>query len=355
MAAFSVSPTAFTSKEFDYLIVGGGTAGLCVAARLSEDPDVNVGILEAGGVHLAEKEIDVPGRYGEGIGSVYDWQYQTVPQRGLRGRRLPWPRGRLLGGTSALNFMTWNRPNREDLDAWAELGNEGWSWDDMLYVEFLLCLADAILMALCRSFYQKSEHFFAPDAADSAQHRLIYDRLSLGTDGPVPISYTREFSPSHRLWHDTLANLGVATNESHLSGSNVGAWTSIGSVDPRTMTRSWATPAYYLPHADRPNLVLLTEANVLQVVLEEDSSQWVAKGVRFEHSGSQYTARVTHEVILCAGSVASPQLLEVSGIGDPFILQKANIPVKITNPNVGENLQDHISKQMKAQRKRSCR
>jgi choline dehydrogenase-like flavoprotein len=132
MAIPPISPTDFVSRRFDYLIIGGGTAGLCVAVRLSEDPDISVGVLEAGGVHLGEKAIDVPGRYGEGIGSAFDWQYETTPQSGLRGRTLPWPRGKLLGGTSALNFMTWNRPNREDLDAWAALGNEGWSWDEML-------------------------------------------------------------------------------------------------------------------------------------------------------------------------------------------------------------------------------
>ena len=122
----------FAARQFTYLIIGGGTAGLCIAARLSEDPDVTVGVLEAGGTHFGEATIDVPGRYGEGIGSIYDWQYETTPQSGLRGRKLPWPRGKVLGGTSALNFMTWNRPNREDLDAWAELGCEGWGWEEML-------------------------------------------------------------------------------------------------------------------------------------------------------------------------------------------------------------------------------
>lgn len=128
----SVSPADFANRTFDYLVIGGGTAGLCVAARLSEDVDVTVGIIEAGSLRLGDKAVDVPGRYGEGIGSEFDWQYETTPQPGLGGRKLPWPRGKLVGGTSALNFMTWNRPNREDLDAWAELGNEGWGWDEML-------------------------------------------------------------------------------------------------------------------------------------------------------------------------------------------------------------------------------
>lgn len=122
----------FISSTFDYLVVGGGTAGLVVAARLSEDPDISVGVLEAGPDITDEEFINVPGRYGEGIGTPYDWQFETTPQNALGGRKLPWPRGKVLGGSSALNFMTWNRPNKEDLDAWEALGNRGWGWDGML-------------------------------------------------------------------------------------------------------------------------------------------------------------------------------------------------------------------------------
>jgi len=125
---------AFARRAFDFLVVGGGTAGLAVAARLSEDPRLTVGVVEAGSLALDDEAVSVPGRYGQPLGSARDWQFGTVGQAALGGRALPWPRGRVVGGTSALNFMTWNRASREDYDAWAELGNAGWGWDDLLSV-----------------------------------------------------------------------------------------------------------------------------------------------------------------------------------------------------------------------------
>ena len=127
-----ISAKEFASQKYDYLVIGGGTAGLVVATRLSEDPSITVGVLEAGGLPPDIPAINVPGRFGEGIGTEIDWQYETTPQPALRDRKLPWPRGKVLGGSSALNFMVWNRPNREDLDAWRNLGNHGWGWDDLL-------------------------------------------------------------------------------------------------------------------------------------------------------------------------------------------------------------------------------
>lgn len=126
----------FFEKSFDYVIVGGGTAGLAVAARLSEDPHVQVGVIEAGPSALNGEDagaITIPGRYGEAIGSKYDWQFETIPQKGLINRSIPWPRGRVLGGTSALNFMAWNRGHYRDYDSWASLGNNGWDFEHLLY------------------------------------------------------------------------------------------------------------------------------------------------------------------------------------------------------------------------------
>ncbi len=130
----------FLDHKFTHLIIGGGTAGLVVAARLSETPSITVGVLEAGSPAFDEQRINVPGRFGETLGTEYDWRFETTPQEGINGKVLPWPRGKVLGGTSALNFMTWNRGCREDYDAWEELGNEGWGWEGMLYVDTLLII-----------------------------------------------------------------------------------------------------------------------------------------------------------------------------------------------------------------------
>ncbi len=136
MASPQITASDFARKSFDFLIIGGGTAGLVVAARLSENPHLTVGVLEVGSSSLggAEDAVHIPGYYGQTLGTSHDWQFETTPQPGLGGRVLPWPRGKLLGGTSALNFMTWNRANRQDYDAWVELGNAGWGWDDLLSV-----------------------------------------------------------------------------------------------------------------------------------------------------------------------------------------------------------------------------
>lgn len=126
-----IAAAEFAARLFDYLVVGGGTSGLVVATRLSE-AGFNVGVLEAGPAVFDNELISIPGHYGQSLGGDLDWGFITVPQPGLGGRSLAWPRGKVLGGTSALNFMAWNRANREDYGAWKDLGNHGWGWDDLL-------------------------------------------------------------------------------------------------------------------------------------------------------------------------------------------------------------------------------
>lgn len=128
----SPSADAFLHHSFDYIVIGGGTAGLAAASRLAEDQSLTVGVLEAGGIAHGEDNVDIPAFYGRSLGGPLDWAFETEPQDGLGGRSLSWPRGKVLGGTSALNFMTWVRGSKEDYDDWAALGNNGWAWDDLL-------------------------------------------------------------------------------------------------------------------------------------------------------------------------------------------------------------------------------
>ena len=137
--------------------------------------------------------------------------------------------------------------------------------------------------------------------------------------------------------------MGVKTNDAHMAGNNTGCWTSVASVEPLSFTRSYGATAYYEPVASRPNLVVLTGAEVREVLLVEGTSGWEAKGVRFVHSGVEYKVSASLEVVVSCGSLQSPQLLELSGIGGKEVLTAAGIPVKVDNPNVGENLQDHMS------------
>ena len=162
--------------------------------------------------------------------------------------------------------------------------------------------------------------------------------------GPLETVYSVTYGASHQHWHKTMHKLGIKTNYSHFSGSNVGCWTALTGVTPEKRERSYSANAYYRPNSGRKNLVLLTEAMVREVVLEDEQGGWVTKGVKFVHGGKEHIVKTEREVIVCAGSVQSPQILELSGIGNPDILKAAGIEVKVNNPNIGENLQEHMSK-----------
>ena len=141
-----------------------------------------------------------------------------------------------------------------------------------------------------------------------------------------------------------MNNLGLSTNRSYLSGSNVGVWTSVTNVEPKSRKRCYSAIGYYLPNSHRKNLVALTDATATEIVLEQaPNDTWISRGVNFQSGRESFFVRVSHEVILSAGSVQSPQLLELSGIGDRAILERAGVSVKIDNKNVGENLQEHMS------------
>ncbi len=192
-----------------------------------------------------------------------------------------------------------------------------------------------------RPYFERSEFLAATDKGSPSSEQRH-----------VTVMYPREYAATHQFWHETLNNLSIQTNASHMDGSNVGVWTSLATIDPQTQERSYSTTGYLQPIATRENLSIVTGAEVDEILFDlfsapssteaQSQNPLVAKGVRYHVGEDEYQASASQEIILCAGSVGSPQILELSGIGNQQILEKAGIHAKIHNPNVGENLQEHI-------------
>ncbi|KAK0213124.1 alcohol oxidase [Desarmillaria ectypa] len=327
-----VSTAVFLAVQFDYLIVGGGTSGLCVAARLSEDKNVVVGVLEAGGYDPDLPEIAVPGLVGHTMAHpVYDWTFFSEPQVHANGRSILQSRGKGLGGSSQARFLAGSastlRPSKEEFDALEELGNEGWNWNSLL------------------ESMKKSEHTlkhnFCPN--NDKMFSIPPDPQFHGQGGPIMKSlFPASIPPIHAALFDAAENLGVARCAETGHGVVLGSMPVFTTVDTRTATRSYAASGYYKPNADRSNLLILTEAQATRVILEDQKDgKKKAVGVEFIRDGSWLSSSVRKEVILSAGSFQSPQLLELSGIGNPDILNMHGIETLINLPEVGENLQDH--------------
>lgn len=320
-------PASFASKTFDYLVVGGGTAGLVVAARLSESGEYSVGVLEAGINGFNTSIIDIPGEFGADLSTIYDWNYTTEAVDGVPSGA--WPRGKVLGGSSALNFLVWDRFTDVEGDAFEELGNPGWNWT---------------------TFYnaaKKSEDYTPPSAADSAEMNIEISPSDYGSSGPVQVSFPRWVGEFSKLWIDGFAEIGVAATQKGAAGDNFGAQLQPSNINIVNSTRSYSAPAYLFPNQARPNLAVLTSALVSKVNLEINlAGEYVATGVDFIHGGETYTVGAAKEVIISAGSVNTPQVLELSGIGNSTLLESHGITPLIDLPAVGENLQDHTYSQL---------
>ncbi|KAF7514889.1 hypothetical protein G7054_g14917 [Neopestalotiopsis clavispora] len=327
------STVGLDDELFDYVVVGGGTSGLVVASRLTEDETLRVLVLEAGANRLDDPKITIqalaPSTYHD---PDYDWCLTTEPQVELDNRRLAQPIGKTLGGSSAINLGMVIYPSKSGFDAWERAGNPGWGWDSM------------------ESYFRKFHTFTEPQP--KLKEELMLDFLSgnHGKDGPLQVSYGSEegFPPFAAAWPRAWAKLGQAIDSDPIAGVSVGAFNNAASLDPITRERSHAGNTYYADRAaQRPNLRVVTEALVEKILLTEQSSPSSTNGLKA--TGVEFTAkdgqkrRVTaqREVILAAGAVKTPQLLEVSGIGNKDLLEKHGIACLLNNPNVGENLQDH--------------
>ena len=300
--------------SFDFVIVGGGSAGATIASRLSEDPNVRVCLLEAGG---KGKDILIRAPMGvvamlPGYGRINNWAFKTVPQPGLNGRRGYQPRGKALGGSSAINAMLYIRGQKEDYDSWAALGCDGWGWDDVL------------------PYFRKAENNV--NGADAFH----------GDSGPLHVSNQKAPRPISRAFVEANTQLQIRETADFNTGDNAGAalyQTSVFHSPEKNGERCSAAAAYLHPVMDsRPNLTVITRARTTRVLFEGRR----AIGVEYRTGKTTRTAMAAKEVILSAGAFQSPQILMLSGIGRPQDLAPHGIATVHALPGVGQNLQDHL-------------
>ncbi|KAG1883620.1 alcohol oxidase [Suillus subluteus] len=328
-----VSAADFSQEDFDYIIIGGGTTGLALASILSTNTSVRVGVIEAG-LRKDDEMILVPGMIGKAVGNPkYDWNFITKPQPFAQNREIPISRGKVLGGSSALNYMAYCRGSELEHNDWEKLGIKGWNWNT---------ISDAI----------KSAEAWSPPTRHAKAHHADNVAKNHGRYGYVKTTAYSYYYDLVLPFFETMNQLGVVTNQSEASGDIIGIWTYTASIDPQTNTRSYSTNAYYDRVSNRPNIVVLTGAQASRVIFRQTSSSDLqATAVEYHKGGRTYKVPVRREVIISTGALQTPQLLELSGIGNPDLLRRLNIPVKIDLPGVGENFQDHPRVSMGAELK----
>jgi choline dehydrogenase len=303
------SRAAAQSTAFDYIIVGAGSAGCVLANRLTADPAVRVLLLEAGGSDSGDPALSTPGRWVSLIGSRWDWGYQTQPEPAMKNRRIVFPRGKVIGGSSSINAMTFVRGHALDFDAWRDAGNPGWGFADLL------------------PYFIRSEN---NSRGASRFH---------GANGPLAVSDTGDAHAAHQAFLAAASALGYeARPDWDFNGATQEDAAGYYQKNIREGRRHSAAAAFLVPVLSRANLTVRPHAQASRLLLDRGR----AIGLEYVVDGRLQRVHASREVVLAAGVIDSPKLLMLSGIGPADHLRATGIGVNVDLPGVGGNLQDHL-------------
>ncbi|KAL4765822.1 GMC family oxidoreductase [Aspergillus foveolatus] len=318
---------------FDYIIVGGGNAGLTLASRLSENSTVRVAVIEAGTFYerVTGNESIIPGNGGlyEGKAAsitnpLVEWGFMTTPQAGLNNQSIHYPRGKTLGGCTALNAMNYERPNAGSMDLWAAMVNDSsYSWDNSLH------------------YFQKSIYFTPPDMSTRfANSTPSYDPAALASGGPLSLTHPNYAQPFSSWLAEAMPEVEIGHIPGFHSGRLMGSGWLVHTIEQVTGKRASSETAFLRPFLGRENLVVFDQTRAERILFQRN----VARGVIISDmvSNRTYDLLARREVIISAGAFQSPQLLMVSGVGPAGLLAEHKIPLVADRPGVGQNMQDHV-------------
>ncbi|OTA99288.1 putative GMC oxidoreductase [Hypoxylon sp. CI-4A] len=319
--------------SYDYIVVGAGVGGLVVATRLTENQDVTVLLIEPGEIDDRGEDVVVPWSIGLETASRYEVTLNMAAQEYLDNQPRTLAQGRAVGGSSIINGMVWTRGAAADYDAWESLGNSGWGWADLL------------------PYFLKSETYITPDSGSGGNVNIPVEPVGgrHGNQGPVQVAYPNYVYKQSFSFIDGLEELGIPTNQDPNGGNVTGGSIVPSSMSAQNQSRFDARTAYLDPTLQRTNLHLVTGYSVTRILhtnstsTDPNQANLNITGVEFASSSTSQTATITcnREVILSAGAIYSPVLLQISGIGPSSLLESIGVDVAIDLPGVGSNLQDH--------------